>query len=136
AIPISGQCRSSRERQATPFFKDESVAERTVQFNEMISTEASVIAEGCEEVGQRSVHDRIATPYAGNVDPEESRVVVPFDTSVEEFEVEGLEVQLRSSRDRIPTPHVSTEMVEEAFPNSGKSVRIFPVAEMQEQTLA
>ncbi|CAE7257275.1 unnamed protein product, partial [Symbiodinium necroappetens] len=61
----------------------------------------------------------------------ESRVVVPFDTSVEEFEVEGLEVQLRSSRDRIPTPHVSTEMLEEAFPNSGKSVRIFPVAEMQ-----
>ncbi|CAE7846126.1 PRKG2, partial [Symbiodinium microadriaticum] len=131
AIPISGQCRSSRERQATPFFKDESVAERTVQFNEMISTEASVIAEGCEEVGRRSVHDRIATPYAGNVDLEESRVVVPLDTSVEEFEVEGLEVQLRSSRDRIPTPHVSTEMLEEAFPNSGKSVRIFPVAEMQ-----
>ena len=25
---------------------------------------------------------------------------------------------------------------QEAFPNSGKSVRIFPVAEMQEQTLA
>eukprot|EP00439_Symbiodinium_sp_Y106_P005556 s9944_g1.t1 len=60
----------------------ESVAERTVQFNEVISTEAAA-AEGCE-VGRRSVHDRIATPYAGNVDPEENRVVVPSDASVED----------------------------------------------------
>ncbi|CAE7269647.1 unnamed protein product, partial [Symbiodinium pilosum] len=40
AIAIAGQRRSSRERQATPFFKEElemPEADRTVKFNDMIS---------------------------------------------------------------------------------------------------
>lgn len=36
----------------------------------------------------------------------------------------------RSSRQRIPTPHVSLELVEEAF-DSAKRVRIFPAADVE-----
>eukprot|EP00434_Breviolum_minutum_P038877 symbB.v1.2.034496.t1/scaffold4463.1/size39383/1 len=65
--------------------------------------QANALGTSCtfeSEVGNRSVRDRIAT-------------AVHASTASEEFEAESSREQLRSSRDRrMPTPHVSSQMVD------------------------
>ncbi|CAE7018434.1 PRKG2, partial [Symbiodinium sp. CCMP2456] len=113
------------------------VAEASVQFSDSVSAVTSLeVPENVPEVGNRSVRDRILTPFvAANVTASEDRraLLAPVLSTVEEFEAQSSRERLRSSRDRMPTPHVSSEMIEEAetYAASGKTVRIFPAADME-----
>ncbi|CAE7453131.1 PRKG2 [Symbiodinium natans] len=156
AIPVSGRRRPSRERQATPFVKEDALPPdaRRVQFNSAARSEASAasaasvqfsdavstienpapeLPEDVPEVGSRPVRDHITTPYASAAAAlsEDRRVLLaPVVSTVEEFEVQGNET-LRSSRDRMPTPHVGAEIIEETFADTAKTVRIFPAADIE-----
>ncbi|CAE7263233.1 PRKG2, partial [Symbiodinium pilosum] len=93
------------------------VSEASVQFSDSVTAVTSLeIPENVPEVGNRSVRDRIATPYVDSTtadSSEERRVLLaPALSTVEEFEAESSREQLRSSRDRMPTPHVSSEVIE------------------------
>ncbi|CAE7810456.1 unnamed protein product, partial [Symbiodinium sp. CCMP2456] len=131
----SSTLRPFRERVPTPWAEAgmTSVAEASVQFMDSITTVTSPeVPESVPEVGNRSVRDRISTPYVrATTDLEERRVfLAPALSTVEEFEAEGLDGHLRPTRDRMPTPHVSSQMIEETLPSTGKMVRILS-AEIQ-----
>eukprot|EP00439_Symbiodinium_sp_Y106_P031207 s6469_g3.t1 len=129
--------RSSRDRMPTPWAQASTVAEASVQFSDSVSAVTSLeVPENVPEVGNRSVRDRILTPFvAANVTASEDRraLLAPVLSTVEEFEAQSSRERLRSSRDRMPTPHVSSEMIEETetYASSGKTVRIFPAADME-----
>eukprot|EP00434_Breviolum_minutum_P018014 symbB.v1.2.015883.t1/scaffold1199.1/size145752/10 len=136
--PASSLMRSARDRVPTPWASQAAAtfeSEALVQFSDSVTTVTSPeVPETVPEVGNRSVRDRIATPYvdASAASNEDRRVVLaPVLSSIEEFEAESSREQLRSSRDRMPTPHVSSQMVEETFANSAKTVRIFPAADVE-----
>ncbi|CAE7379902.1 PRKG2, partial [Symbiodinium necroappetens] len=134
----SSTLRSSRDRMPTPWAQAGcTMAFVSVQFSDSVSAVTSLeVPENVPEVGNRSVRDRILTPFvAANVTASEDRraLLAPVLSTVEEFEVQSSRERLRSSRDRMPTPHVSSEMIEETetYASSGKTVRIFPAADME-----
>ncbi|CAJ1410925.1 unnamed protein product [Effrenium voratum] len=132
----SSTLRSSRDRVPTPWASQAgglSESEASVQFSDSVTTVTSPeVPETVPEVGNRSVRDRIATPYVAPGSGEDRRVILaPVLSSIEEFEADSNREQLRSSRDRMPTPHVSSQLVEETFANSAKTVRIFPAADVE-----
>ncbi|CAE7231053.1 PRKG2 [Symbiodinium sp. KB8] len=113
------------------------VAEVSVQFSDSVSAVTSLeVPENVPEVGNRSVRNRILTPFvAANVTASEDRraLLATGLSTVEEFEAQSSRERLRSSRDRMPTPHVSSEMIEETefYASSAKTVRISPAADTE-----
>ncbi|CAE7623000.1 unnamed protein product, partial [Symbiodinium microadriaticum] len=118
--------------------EDSDLDSKAVEFSDKVNweTPSKVIAAAqskasldCRQVG-RSVRDRVATPFAGQAQEfEDHRVLLTTDVStVEEFEVTS---NFRSSRDRIPTPHVTSEMQETLDVSAGKTVRVSPAVDVE-----
>eukprot|EP00435_Cladocopium_sp_Y103_P037424 s1026_g9.t2 len=139
AVPVSGERRPSRDRIPTPFDLVESDDYREVQFSDTVTTvlpsqvpPITGLHPFGAQVGSRSVHDRLPTPYASAREfQEDGKVAINAFGQVQEFEVHDPKNSLRSSRDRVPTPHVSNELIEETFAGFQKSVRVLPTADVE-----
>eukprot|EP00438_Fugacium_kawagutii_P013685 Skav217098 [mRNA] locus=scaffold187:162205:163641:+ [translate_table: standard] len=132
--------RSVRDRMGTPYL-DASTAsdEASVQFSDSLTTVTS--PEVPETVSEASVQflDSATTVTSPEVpetvseastasDEDRRFFLAPVLSNIEEYEADSSREQLRSTQDRMPT-HVGSEMVEETFANSAKTVHIFPAAE-------
>lgn len=134
AIHLTAEPRSSRDRIATPFMKEDVLDEGHVHFNPERAEVPPIsgLHPFGAEVGSRSVHDRLPTPFASAREfQEDGRVAINAFGKVQEFEVDDPKNHLRSSRDRVPTPHVSNELIEETFAGFQKSVRVLPTADIE-----
>eukprot|EP00930_Biecheleria_cincta_P043024 TRINITY_DN2958_c0_g1_i5.p1 TRINITY_DN2958_c0_g1~~TRINITY_DN2958_c0_g1_i5.p1 ORF type:complete len:731 (-),score=141.57 TRINITY_DN2958_c0_g1_i5:2250-4229(-) len=143
-LPLSPTCtmRPIRDRMPTPFAPAQAMAlaaeqEASVQFSDAVTTVVvPEVPESVPEVGNRSVRDRIATPFVQPASPstslEDRRVVLaPELCNVEEVEPAEPSVQLRSSRNRMPTPAVRPDELEAFEEDGSRRVRIFPAAEVE-----
>eukprot|EP00434_Breviolum_minutum_P031582 symbB.v1.2.027924.t1/scaffold2891.1/size67802/6 len=83
---------------------------------------------------RRTSRDRIPAPFVKEEIMlfDDGRGVQFNDTVTTEVLPSSADTEpLRSSRERIATPHVSLEMIEDAFNASAKKVRIFPAADVE-----